>query len=70
MLATIKRYGTGKCIINGTEGEGVEGEFAYGSIRGFLSLKEFTRLLKARATQGENGQHGAPASQNPAADHQ
>ena len=49
MLATIKRYGTGKCIINGTEGEGVEGEFADGSIRGFLSLKEFTRLLKSVA---------------------
>lgn len=54
MLATVKRYGTGKCLISGTEGEGVEVEFADGSIRGFLTLKEFTKLLKARAS-GANG---------------
>ena len=69
MLATIKRYGTGKCLINGTEGEGVEVEFADGTIRGFLSYREFTRLLKARADKGGNGQVAAPLFQNSTENH-
>jgi hypothetical protein len=60
MLATIKRYGTGKCLINGTEGEGVEVEFADGAIRGFLSMKEFARLLKTRADNRANSKSEAP----------
>jgi hypothetical protein len=69
MLASVKQYlPKGKCVISGAEGEGVEVEFADGTVRGFLSLKEFARLLKARSAG--NGRADAPLFQNPPEDQQ
>ena len=48
----IIRYGKGRCLITGQETEGVEVEFQDGSIRGFVSMKQFTKLLVARAESG------------------
>lgn len=48
-MLSVKRVGNGICLWCATQKEGVEVEFADGSMKGFLCKADFWRLMKTRS---------------------
>ncbi len=68
-MVTVKRYGTGTCLLQNIETEGVEVEFHDGTnFAGFVSWAEFRRLLKARSEAAKERLTQTPDTGGQAAD--